>query len=129
MQKQYLVFFHKIGMLAVLVVLCFFMAGSCPLKKLIAGFGAVPTEMAPQAKPMVRTGSTLSCSIEHAVTRAAMLDIHKPSAKSLGAFLLFTVWFIVPGAIFRVLYAARYRSAGRTVSPVPLFLKNHTLLL
>lgn len=129
MQKQYLAFFDKIGKLAVLVVLCFFMAGSCPLKKLIIDFGAAPTEMAPQAKPMVRAGSTLSCSIEQAVTRAAVLDIHKPSAKSLGAFLLFAVLFIVPGAIARVLHVARYRYVGRIASPVPLFLKNHTLLL
>ncbi len=111
-----------------LTIFCINM-GYCAVQKIVSSNYYNKTEITKQPKTVV-TSNSLSELCSSVAAEVSLLDIEKPSAKNISlSILLFST---ILGLLASVL--AEYLNLPRTynrslLSPIPLFLKNRTLII
>src|SRR5690606_8813011 len=118
MLKKSRIYTNKTKSLAMLLVLFFVVLGSCSLKKVVADFANVDTELVKQVKQEAALTAALDCSVESVITKEASVP-----------FLFLAVLSGVLVTLFRTYSISFNYLRIRPRSPVPLFLKYNTLII
>jgi len=118
MLKKSRIYTNKTKSLAMLLVLFFVVLGSCSLKKVVAHFAAVDTELVKQVKQQAALTIVSDCAVD--ILKAK--DISVP-------FLFVTVLGAALATFFRTYSVSFNYLRIRLRSPVPLFLKYNTLII